>query len=716
MERSRVVGVFAVSIAAALGVPGAAAAQAVSPLSVTIAARVCPTYDAISANRARNNIQESLEDLGADTSYPAGQPIDPVHEDASQPRCRPLPNWRFTLGTGIVTRAVTGPWGSLSIVTGPFATDIQTKESVALLNTSGQDTDRTIAGATTITLTPAQADLAARTSALWIQGGTPADPILNQPYPGQYGFGALRCAIDNLNGDNVEWISVPQGSRHVFCYAYYVQPPPTSGTIIVRKAVNAPAGAAAATFRFMGNISFAPDQSFTVSAAPNQPGAITFYRAGGSDWSFKEEVPVGWQLASLTCTAPGTSTSTIDPARAAATVHLVGGDVVTCTFTDDFHPPPAALTLAKVTTGAVGTFGFDVSGPSDGTATATTTAPDTQVTATPVFDDLPAGTYTITEQQPSSDVGDWALSAVRCNAQPLPVAGGARVSVDISPGQGTLCTFVNQFTPAGSIRLRKITLGATATVGFAITDASDQLQNRSYEQHATTTQQGVAVLAQGDDTSKIPLGAYDIRETTPSGTDGGGWRVESVLCNGIPVGSAQGRTRVTLTPENPDLDCTVTDRFVEDAAPGGGGSEPPPGIGVAGIKVVSPKTNLAVTKTATPTRIRTGDAVRYRVTVTNTSKTVTARSVTIAEAAPPSRLPVHVTTTKGSCTSTRPLMCSLGNLKPGQRVTLTATVRTRLVGRVVNHVAVSTATDELRLRDNVAHATVQVIPRPRFTG
>ena len=299
MAPRRALGVFAVLAVAALGVPGAAAAQAVSPLTVTIAARVCPTYDAVSANRARNNIQESLKDLGADTSYPAGQPIDPALEDASQPACRPLPNWRFTLGTGILERAVSGPWGSLSIVTGPFATDIQTKESVALLNTSGQDTGRTIAGATTIALTTAQADLAARTSALWIQGGTPADPILNQPYPGQYGFGALRCAIDNLNGDNVEWISVPQGSRHVFCYAYYVQPPPTSGTIIVRKAVNAPAGAAATAFPFTGNISFEPDQSFTVSAAPDQQGAMTFYRAGGSDWSFKEQVPAGWQLAKL---------------------------------------------------------------------------------------------------------------------------------------------------------------------------------------------------------------------------------------------------------------------------------------------------------------------------------------------------------------------------------------------------------------------------------
>jgi hypothetical protein len=49
-----------------------------------------------------------------------------------------------------------------------------------------------------------------------VQGGTPADPILGQRYPGVYGFGALRCAIDNLNGDNVEWILFPFGVEHVF--------------------------------------------------------------------------------------------------------------------------------------------------------------------------------------------------------------------------------------------------------------------------------------------------------------------------------------------------------------------------------------------------------------------------------------------------------------------------------------------------------------------
>ena len=145
----------------------------------------------------------------------------------------------------------------------------------------------------TITLTQEQANLAARPNSLWIQGGTTTDPVLNVTYPGEYGFGALRCAIDNLNGDNVEWIGFPQGSKHVFCYAYYVKPPPTSGTIIVRKEMTSdtPADTASTTFPFKGNISFNADESFTLAARPGGPGSTTFYRAAGQPpWNFRELV------------------------------------------------------------------------------------------------------------------------------------------------------------------------------------------------------------------------------------------------------------------------------------------------------------------------------------------------------------------------------------------------------------------------------------------
>ena len=68
---------------------------------VTFAARVCDTYTDISANKARNNIQESLKDLGPDTNYPPGELVNPDREAEGQLKCRPLANWRFTLGTGI---------------------------------------------------------------------------------------------------------------------------------------------------------------------------------------------------------------------------------------------------------------------------------------------------------------------------------------------------------------------------------------------------------------------------------------------------------------------------------------------------------------------------------------------------------------------------------------------------------------------------------------
>ena len=43
--------------------------------------------------------------------------------DEFQQACSPISNWQFTLGRGIETGAVTGIWGSLSKVTGPFAAD-----------------------------------------------------------------------------------------------------------------------------------------------------------------------------------------------------------------------------------------------------------------------------------------------------------------------------------------------------------------------------------------------------------------------------------------------------------------------------------------------------------------------------------------------------------------------------------------------------------------
>ena len=108
--------------------------------------------------------------------------------------------------------------------------------------------------------------------------------MLDQIYPGAYGFGALRCAIDNLNGDNVESIQFPSGSRHVFCYAYYVVPPPSSGTLIVRKEVRG-APDANESFVMGGNVSYEPTarspSTFATGSLPRRPSSGPQPRACG---------------------------------------------------------------------------------------------------------------------------------------------------------------------------------------------------------------------------------------------------------------------------------------------------------------------------------------------------------------------------------------------------------------------------------------------------
>ena len=108
------------------------------------------------------------------------------------------------------------------------------QSSVPLLDPKGNPTRQTIASATTVTLTQAQAS-AALSRNLWIQGGTPTDPLVTGSLGGGYAFGALRCSIDNLNGDNVEWAGFPSGHTHVFCYYYAVDQFPHPGTIVIQK-------------------------------------------------------------------------------------------------------------------------------------------------------------------------------------------------------------------------------------------------------------------------------------------------------------------------------------------------------------------------------------------------------------------------------------------------------------------------------------------------
>jgi uncharacterized repeat protein (TIGR01451 family) len=707
---------------------------------VTYVALSCPAYTDIFANKARNDIMESLRDLGPDSQYlNTDALINPDFESLHpQDRCSPITGWNFTLGTGIESRADTGVWGSLSKVTDPYDTSVTTQSSTPLLDQDAQPVgDETIHGATTIELSNAERQQASNGGSLWTQGGVPGDPVLASKFPGpEYGFGALRCATDDLNGDNVEYIYFPAGIKHVFCYGLYVKPPPTSGEITIQKRVVGRPEGTSPTFPFTGDLSFDPS-GFNLGDGDS----VDFFRAGQEPngqpvtWTVTEGAVSDYTLTSVDCTSvdatgsPGNSTVVV--AGSTAHINLVASEHVTCVFTNTFQEPPGGLLIEKVTRGGVGAFDYTVTPTSGGEAhhvTATTTDPGVPATAEPSLDSLPPGTYEIRETAPASADGHWKPVSVVCT-------GGGRhalhrtTTVTVTSGQASTCTFFNRFIPAGSISISKISQGATGTFQFLV-GLRNTVTGMQYRQHATTVVQGEAADATpntpADATGHLKLGRYVIVEQFPLAHPGDAWAVSSVYCNGVAQPFTSGAVEVHLTRRDPAVHCTYTDTFTPKPPPipppptptPPPGPPPPPRPPAPppepDVNPIYANADLSVSKRALSRSATVGHAVTYRVVVRNHGPAV-AQRVYLAEQTKviPARI-LWIHTTKGDCRIAPRPNCSLGNLKNGARVVITARVIPhRATPGFVNHVAVGSATGDSNLANNVARATLRVTAAPR---
>ena len=558
---------------------GAASAATEPPYLVTFVARTCATYTDVMANLARNNLQESLRDLGPDTVYTPGQAITPSVEETAPPvgrDCDPLPGWGFTLGQGYVGKSPSTL--QLSTVTSAYGTSIVTQASTPWLDSAGNPTGQQLAGAVTVALTDAQVRRAQSGQNLWTQGGTPAQPL--NGLQEEYGFAALRCAVDNVNGDNVEWIAYPGSARHVFCYYYAVQPPPEAGTIIVRKELAPDANPN--SFTFTGNISYGDSngngqKDFVLTPGVDSPASITFIRGAvtGDDdpWTFEEVAQPGWQLVGgePTCTAEGDSG--IDITGAAVSVTLAAGDVVTCTYVNDLERT-GYLYLGKTTLGGVGTFPFEIDVPSPGddvSTSATTLVPGEQVEVDSGFG-FP-GTYTATETLPDPTVrGSWQAESATCDGEDVSltiVGNTASASRTVAVDDTEVCTMTNVFTPAGALVLEKTSVSDVGEFGFEVYEVDEASQTVTvYSATATTTAPEVPATAVGDGLDHLVVGDEDrylvIRELLPPGENGFDWIFDSFSCDdGLSrTGIPDGFVVVRLTDERPVVTCSVTNRLV----------------------------------------------------------------------------------------------------------------------------------------------------------
>ncbi len=581
------------------GPAGGAAAQPVAvaadrPLSITYVARDCPQYSDIMANKARNNIQESLRDLGPDSNYSSSEAVSAQKEAAGTPLppCEPLTDWTFSTGTGYTGR--TPATENLSTVTGPIRQDITTGAGTPELDAQGEPTGRTLQGAVTVELTAAEQQALAA-NRLSVQGGTPGAPLNGKQQ--QYGFGALRCAQDSLNGDNVERVTFPSGARHVFCYYYAVTPPPGAGTIRVVKHID---GAGQGDFRYDGNLSYADTDNdgvndFVLSARSGQDASQSFIR-GESDidtnpWVFKEYVPPGsgWERENpIVCAAvsasggAGSSQIRTDSAGEVR-VGLVEGETVTCTYTNRRTGGPGVL--AKQTLGSTGTFDIGLETPpgappaEPGPTTTTEEGVPVQVVGS---QDTPVGTYTAVERKPAPDGrGTWELTSAVCDGQDVPVvdAGDSwRASHEVTGGENPQCLLTDTFTPGGAISVEKTTEGATGTFGYAVVPhpatRGPADGDTEYRGTAVTTEQDTATPAVREDGAAGPLATglevddamrYTVQEFLPPDTAEGRWQATGVECEGAETGDmTPGSTSVELrlTPENPTPTCRFTNVYV----------------------------------------------------------------------------------------------------------------------------------------------------------
>ncbi|WP_353943346.1 hypothetical protein ABII15_18010 [Streptomyces sp. HUAS MG91] len=578
------------------GARAAAAAAAQNPLSVTFVARKCPQYTDVMANKARNNVQESLRDLGPDSNYASGEAVSAAKEAAGTPLppCEPLPGWTFSTGTGFTGK--TSASLNLSTVTGPVRQNITTRASTPELDAQGNDTGRTLDGAVTVSLNSQEI---AAGSGLVVQGGTKSQPL--NGLQEQYGFAALRCAQDSVNGDNVEYVSFPSGTRHVFCYYYAITPPPDAGTIKVIKKVG-PDSAGESDFRFDGNVSYADTNGdgtndFVLHSSAQKQDEITFVRgAGGAPWTFKEVVPAdsGWNPPTRpSCTAVasdgGEGTSAVRTDSVGATsVELAAGDTVTCTYTNTRASGKALL--EKESVGGTGTFDIDLGTPPGSppvaVAPVTTHREGVPVTVAEAPAGAVPGTYTIDEAVPADDgTGTWDLAGLNCNGTDVPISKGAptqnapngtwHAEYDLASVDDARCLLTNKFTPGGAIDIEKVTEGGTGTFAYDVTahPLARLRDGTTYRSTATTDTEGVPAAAHPEDgtgpaADELTVNDsthYTVQEYLPPPTADGHWELTDADCGtaGSGVDTARGTVQVRLTADDPRPTCRFTNRFVK---------------------------------------------------------------------------------------------------------------------------------------------------------
>jgi hypothetical protein len=366
----------------------------------------------------------------------------------------------------------------------------------------------------------------------------------------------------------------PGQSDRIVCTFVNVQDQPEA-TLTVIKQVTDPDGT---TFPFTIDGPGAPG---TVDLTPPSNGSVTIDGLApdeaGSQYTITEQVPAGWSAAATECTVDGVPTQPAPAPGGPATVTLLPGQNAVCSFANEpLPPPPASLTVAKLTEPAGtlpdGAAGFDFRVRGGSSVDRFGLVHGESVT----LDPLRPGTYQIDEQVPAG----WAVD-IDCSDPDAVLGGAGQVEVSLEPGDAVTCTYTNvllgaltivkeadpmgdQVFPFSSFR------GRTFYALFDLDDDGDPTSDPANGQYSNATIKAA-----------LPPGSYAVEERVPDG-----WTLESIECTGVAytVDLDAGRVVADVMPGTNGT-CTYRNAAVTDPGGGGGGSGGSGGLPEAGAEL-----------------------------------------------------------------------------------------------------------------------------------
>lgn len=261
--------------------------------------------------------------------------------------------------------------------------------------------------------------------------------------------------IDDPEAGGSATVTVGEGET-VTCTFTNEEKCPFNAKLIVDK-VTEPSEATE-TFQFTSDIYWRSETPFSPVLGDGD-SRWTWARPG--TYTITEHAVEGWELASIVCDG---GNAELDLAAGSATLDLVGGETVRCTFTNGEEQDelePATLTVLKRTDPSDDGVSFEF------TSTIGGFSPSLGHMESETADVDP-GTYTVTE---AAHAG-WTLEAIDCDDPDavLDLAAGS-ATVTLTEGEDVTCEFLNEEIEEeeyGTLVIEKVADPADTDIAFAI--------------------------------------------------------------------------------------------------------------------------------------------------------------------------------------------------------------------------------------------------------